>query len=80
MVEPVSDEERSDFAKKLKIGFVLLVGLSGGLITLQADAGVTGFLVATCLGVAAGVILVRIAFPEQRDLQRGGSGESRRRR
>lgn len=79
MVEPVSDQERSDFTKKVKAGFVLLVGLSGGLITLQTGAGPTAFLVAACLGIVAGVVLLRIAFPEQRDLERGDGNRSRRR-
>jgi ammonia channel protein AmtB len=79
MVEPVSDQERSDFAKKVKVAFVLLVGFSGGLITLQTDAGATGFVAATAIGIVAGIILVWIAFPERRDLERGDSGDSRRR-
>jgi len=80
MVEPVSDQERNNFARRLKIGFVLLVGLSGGLITLQTGTGAAGFLVATCIGVAVGVVLVRIAFPEPRELERGDRDRSRRRR
>lgn len=78
MVEPVSDEERSDFARKLKLGFVLLVGLSGGLITLQTDAGLAGFLLATGIGLLAGFVLVWIAFPDRTDLRRGDRSDSRR--
>jgi hypothetical protein len=79
MVEPVSDEERSSFVRKLKIGFVFLVGLSGGLITLQTDAGAIGFLTATAMGLVVGVVLVWIAFPDRDDLARGSDADSRRR-
>ena len=79
MVEPVSDEDRDDFARKVKVGFVLLVGLSGGLITLQTGAGATGFLAATAVGLVVGVILVYIAFPDRADLRRGDGSDSRRR-
>ncbi|WP_340099173.1 hypothetical protein [Salinibaculum salinum] len=68
MVGPISDEERDAFAWKLKAGFILLVGLSAGLITLQADAGLVWFLVATVAGGIVGVILVWIAFPERQQL------------
>lgn len=79
MVGPVSDEERSSFARKVKIGFVLLVGLSGGLITLQANAGVAVFAGATGAGMILGVVLVWIAFPDREDLGRGDPSRSRRR-
>ncbi len=78
MVEGISDEERSRFAMKLKIGFVLLVGLSGGLITLYADVGWQGFLVATVAGLVVGGLLVWLVFPERTDLRRGDSSRSRR--
>lgn len=80
MVEGISDEERERFAVKLKAGFVLLVGLSGGLITLYADVGWQGFLVACGIGLAAGILLVWLVFPERTDLQRGDNSRSRRRR
>lgn len=68
MVGPVSDEERTAFAWKLKLGFVLLVAFSAGLITLQADAGFAGFLAATAAGGVIGVLLVWIAFPDRERL------------
>jgi hypothetical protein len=80
MVGPVTDEERSSLARKLKIGFVVLVGLSAGLITLQADAGLLMFAIATGIGLAVGVVLVWIAFPSGSTLGRGDSARSRRRR
>lgn len=68
MVGPVSDEERDSFAWKLKGGFVLLVALSCGLITLQADVGLAWFLGASVAGGVVGVVLVWIAFPERQQL------------
>jgi hypothetical protein len=65
MVGPVSDEERGAFAWKLKLGFVLLVAFSGGLITLQTDAGLVWFLAASGAGAVLGTVLVRIAFPSR---------------
>ena len=68
MVGPISDEERDAFAWKLKAGFILLVALSAGLITIQADAGPIWFLVSTVAGGFVGVVLVWIAFPERQQL------------
>lgn len=79
MVDGVSEEERSSFARKLKAGFVLLVGLSAGLITLQADVGLPIFLGAVGAGIVLGVLLVVIAFPERADFERG-DGRRRGRR
>lgn len=78
MVDGITDEERERFAVKLKAGFVLLVGLSAGLITLQADAGLEVFLVATATGSAVGVVLVWLVFPDRTDLERGDRSGSRR--
>lgn len=72
MVDPVSSEERSRFARRLKIGFVLLVGLSAGLITLQGDVGLVGFAVATVGGSVVGALLVWLAFPNREEFERGG--------
>lgn len=69
MVGPVPDEERDSFARKLKAAFVLFVGLSAGLITLQSDAGVVGFLIASGAGIAVGALLLWIAFPSRSRLQ-----------
>lgn len=78
MVGGISDEERERFAVKLKVGFVLLVGLSSGLITLYADVGWQGFLLATSVGLVVGLLLVWLVFPERTDLERGSSSRSRR--
>jgi lysozyme family protein len=69
MVGPIDDAERLSFMKRLKVGFVLLVGVSAGLITLQTDAGPTAFAGALAVGSLLGIVLVRFAFPA------GGSGD-----
>jgi hypothetical protein len=78
MVGGITDEERERFAVKLKAGFVLLIGLSAGVITLQADAGVEAFLAATAAGLVVGGILVWFVFPDRADLERGDRSQSRR--
>ncbi|MFT4948797.1 MAG: putative membrane protein YccC [Natronomonas sp.] len=79
MVGGITDEERERFAVKLKAGFVLLVGFSSGLITVQAGASLVAFLVATAAGSVVGVLLVWLVFPDRADLERGDRSESRRR-
>lgn len=75
MVDPISDEERTDFARKLKMGFILLVAFSAGLITLQAGAGLVGFLGASVAGGFVGVVLVEIAFPERQQFANNDSAD-----
>jgi hypothetical protein len=63
VVGPVSSEERSDAAFRLKVGFVVLVGLSSGLISLQGDLPLWGTGVAILAGLLLGVLLVWVVFP-----------------
>ncbi|WP_254531220.1 hypothetical protein [Natrinema gelatinilyticum] len=49
---------RTDGADQLKAAFVLLVGLSGGLIALQSDASLTVIGAAILGGVVAGGALL----------------------
>lgn len=72
MVGPISSEERSAFALKVKLALTAVVGASAALIAIQADA--TPQVVAAALvgGLVAGGVLVWIVFP--------GSGEVRSRR
>ena len=54
MVGPsITDDERRDANNKLQLGFVLLVGISGGLVATQAGAS----LLQTAVAVAGGLIL-----------------------
>jgi hypothetical protein len=63
MVGPMSSEERSEGALRIKLGSTLIVGLSMGLITLQGDVAlwVTGL--AFLLGCVVGLGLVWFVFP-----------------
>lgn len=63
MVGPASREERLSASRRLKFGFVLLVGISSGLITLQGDPTIFVFVLAVLLGLVVGVVLVAFAFP-----------------
>lgn len=69
MVGPISSEERTSTVRRVKAVFVLVVGLSGGLISLQAggDLLMTGG--AILAGLVTGVVLVWLVFP--------GTGEVR---
>ncbi|ESP89066.1 hypothetical protein [Candidatus Halobonum tyrrellensis] len=54
MVGPsLTDDERDSANRRLQVGFVLLVGASGGLVALGADATP----VQLAAGVAAGLVL-----------------------
>ena len=75
MVGPVSDEERSDAAVRIKVGIVLFVSLSSGLITLRGNAPLWQTGVAMLVGLLTGLVLVYIVFPGD-----GGMRSSRQRR
>ncbi|EMA45763.1 hypothetical protein [Halococcus saccharolyticus] len=63
MVGPVSREERLTASRRIKIGFIVLVGLSAGLITLQGDSSLLTFALAVCVGLVVGAVVVWLAFP-----------------
>lgn len=63
MVGPISSERRSAVVLRMKVGFVLLVGASGGLITLQGDPTPLVIGGAVLAGLAVGVVLVWLVFP-----------------
>ena len=63
MVGPVSNDERESFTRRLQLGFVVLVGVSSGLITLQGDPSPTVVVGAVAGGLALGVLLMRFAIP-----------------
>jgi hypothetical protein len=70
MVGPMSSEERSQLALRLKIGFVLLIGASAGLITLLGDPTLLEVALVTGVGLVFGVLVVAVVFP--------GTGEVKR--
>ena len=57
MVGPPSREERASEMVRLKIGVVLLVGVSGGLIALHGGADILGMAVATLGALVVGALL-----------------------
>lgn len=59
MVGPsTTDEERDESRRRLKAGFVLLVGASGTLIAIQGGASLPIVAVATLMGLVAGAALL----------------------
>ncbi len=62
MVGPLSDDQRRSGHRRLQAGFVVLVGVSGGLISLQADPTVLQFLGAVLGGLVLGVLLVAYLY------------------
>ncbi|SDF65427.1 hypothetical protein [Halorientalis regularis] len=81
MVGPVSNDERQSFTRRLKIGFVVLVGVSAGLITLQGDPTPVVLAGAVVGGLFAGTLLVQFAIPsadsfrDQNAPERGSESE-----
>lgn len=92
MVEPISDEERAAFYRKVKLGIAALVGLSAGLTTLQIDATTLQTGAAIAAGLVVGWALAWFVVPSEpiSDRQRSeddrladrpfadGNGEDRR--
>ncbi|MFB6196017.1 MAG: hypothetical protein ABEI80_07580 [Haloplanus sp.] len=59
MVGPsITDETRRVASRRLKVGFVCLVGLSGGLVALAGNASTVGALAAVGVGLLVGLALV----------------------
>ncbi|WP_335998585.1 hypothetical protein [Halorientalis halophila] len=66
MVGPVSNEDRAAFLRRAKVGFVLLVGGSAGLITFQGSPGLPVVAGAVVAGLVVGAALTYFAFPDTR--------------
>jgi hypothetical protein len=64
MVGPISDEERSSFAFRVKVGITVLIGVSAGLITLQGDPSLPMIVGAVGGGLVVGGLLVWYLFPD----------------
>ncbi|WP_135363073.1 hypothetical protein [Halosimplex halophilum] len=63
MVGPIPEEERSAFNRKVVYGTTLLVGLSGGLITLQIETTAVQTAGAVVLGMLVGYPLAKFVVP-----------------
>lgn len=77
MVGPISDEERSSFTLRVKIGITILIGVSAGLITLQGDPSLTVIAVAVVGGLVVGGLLVWYLFPDGTAMTGNSGGRHR---
>jgi H+/Cl- antiporter ClcA len=68
MAGPISQEDRERTMTRLKVGVVLLVGLSGGLITSQGEAAWPVVAAAVAGGLVVGAALVWFLFPDLADV------------
>ena len=78
MTGPVSDEDRERTMTRLKVGTVLLVGLSAGLITSQGNTSLAVVAAAVVAGLLVGAALVRFLFPSIEQLAPAPNREYRR--
>ena len=77
MVGPVSQAEREETTKKVKLAFTALVGLSAGLVSLQMDPSPAMFVGAVVGGLLLGGPLIWYVFPDTSALDRSQSRERR---
>lgn len=75
----VSPEDRSRAALLFKTGFTLLVGLSAGLVSTQADASTEFTLAAVLVGIVVGAVMTWFVAREIRRVQPDGLEERRKR-
>ena len=78
MAGPISREDRERTMTRLKVGVVLLVGLSGGLITSQGETDLSVVAAAVLGGLVVGAALVWFLFPDLEDLSPGTDREYRK--
>lgn len=80
MVESsISSEDRNRAAVLFKVGFTLLVGISAGLVSVQADAGAVFTAAAVAVGTAIGAVLTWFVVRNIRSVQPDGLAERRKR-
>ena len=73
MVGPsTTDDERRTAALRFKVGFVLLVGLSGGLVAVSVDATTTQIAVVVAGGLVVGAALMWWLLRSYRQIRPGG--------
>lgn len=63
MVGPVGRDDRSSLVRRLKIGFVVVIGASAGLIAIHGDAEALEVGAVTAVGLLFGVLVVWFVFP-----------------
>ena len=78
MVGPSLSEEERDVANlRIKVGFVLLIGLSGGLVALGADGNLLQLAVGVGAGIAVGLALLFFMLRMARQLRETNRGSRR---
>jgi hypothetical protein len=75
----ITPEDRSRAAVLFKVGFTLLVGLSAGLVSVQADASTAFTVAAVTVGTAIGAVLTWFVVRSIRSVQPDGIAERRER-
>lgn len=63
MVDPVSQDERDSFTRKLKVAVAALVAVSTGMVALSAGATLPQALAALLGGVVVGGVIAWYAVP-----------------
>lgn len=64
MVDPIPNDDRIRTLRWVKLGAVLLVGLSAGLIAIQGGASRRAVVAAIASGLLVGGVLVWYLFPD----------------
>jgi hypothetical protein len=64
VVDPIPDEDRARTLRWVKVGAVLLVGLSAGLIAVQGEASPDMIAGSIAAGLLVGGALVRYLVPD----------------
>lgn len=81
MVGPsISNDDRLRTTRLFKVGFTLLVGLSGALVAFQGDAGIEIIGIAFVVGLAIGGVLTWFVARNLRAIQPEGMRERQRRK
>lgn len=75
----ITPEDRSRAAVLFKVGFTLLVGVSAGLVSVQANAGAEFTAAAVAVGTAIGAVLTWFVVRSIRSVQPDGLAERRNR-
>jgi len=78
MTGPISDEDRERTMTRMKVGSVLLIGVSAGLITSQGDASLQVVVAAVVAGLLLGGVLVWYLFPSIEALSPASNREYRK--
>lgn len=64
VVDPIPNDDRLRTLRWMKLGGVLLVGLSAGLVAIQGDASPQAIAAAIAGGLLVGGVLVWYLFPD----------------